>query len=133
MKKKKLDKKTLAQFREKLIARRGLITRTLEELSKPDGDHRSVVSDDISSSAQNSEQDEINWQLAEVESEELAEIHEALTRIDAGKFGLCETCDSTIALIRLNALPYALRCLDCQKKHEQNRHVPEYRPEIERD
>ena len=64
-------------------------------------------------------QDEINSQLAEVESRELANIEEALERIKQGTYGKCEGCKSNIPLARLQALPYATTCIDCQREMEK--------------
>jgi len=44
-----------------------------------------------------------------------AEVKEALHRLDDGCYGVCERCGQPIALARLEALPAARRCLDCQQ------------------
>jgi DnaK suppressor protein len=64
-------------------------------------------------------QDEINSQLAEVESRELGHIENALERIRAGKYGTCEGCGQKIPMPRLNALPYATTCIECQREAER--------------
>jgi RNA polymerase-binding transcription factor DksA len=43
------------------------------------------------------------------------EVHEALERISAGTFGLCEDCEQTIARQRLDLLPYARLCAECAR------------------
>ena len=63
-------------------------------------------------------QDEISSQLAEVESRELANIERALVRIKNGTYGECEICGNKIPLARLNALPYATSCIECQRAAE---------------
>jgi DnaK suppressor protein len=45
-------------------------------------------------------------------------IEEALRKIDAGTYGVCDDCDGEIPAGRLNVMPFALRCVDCQEKHE---------------
>ena len=69
--------------------------------------------------ALDSVQDEISSQLAEVESRELACIEYALERIHAGKYGVCEGCGRKIPMARLNALPYAIYCIKCQREAER--------------
>ena len=49
---------------------------------------------------------------------ELDEIEDALARLEAGTFGLCERCGRAIALARLRAVPAARHCFDCQQKAE---------------
>ncbi|HJT19217.1 MAG TPA: TraR/DksA family transcriptional regulator [Nitrospira sp.] len=43
---------------------------------------------------------------------------EALRRLDAGAYGICEECGGPIGDARLNALPFARRCIACQEKLE---------------
>lgn len=55
-------------------------------------------------------------QLREREEQHLVQIEGALKRIEAGTFGLCQTCGKPIAPERLEALPWALDCIDCHAK-----------------
>jgi RNA polymerase-binding protein DksA len=55
-------------------------------------------------------------QLRQREELHLGLIEGALRRIDAGGFGVCQACGKTIALERLEALPWAQDCLDCHAK-----------------
>lgn len=48
----------------------------------------------------------------------LEEIQEALTRFEQGTYGLCEHCGARIDRARLEALPHARLCLDCQARRE---------------
>jgi len=49
------------------------------------------------------------------ESGLLREIRSGLRRIDAGTFGMCLHCDKEISRRRLEAVPWARRCLQCQE------------------
>ncbi len=55
------------------------------------------------------------------EKHELDEIEDAVVRLEAGSFGLCERCGRAIALARLRAMPTARHCFDCQQKAETTR------------
>ena len=55
-------------------------------------------------------------QLRGREEQHLIQIEAALTRIEAGTFGRCQTCGKLIAPERLEALPWALDCVDCHAK-----------------
>ena len=46
---------------------------------------------------------------------QLVLVDEALARFDAGSFGRCVRCGRPIAPDRLEALPWAARCIDCQR------------------
>jgi DnaK suppressor protein len=45
-------------------------------------------------------------------------IDDALARIDRDEYGICEECDGEIALKRLEAIPWAARCVPCQEQLE---------------
>jgi DnaK suppressor protein len=42
-------------------------------------------------------------------------VESALVRLDAGVFGACLSCGNPIAAERLEALPWAALCIDCQR------------------
>ncbi len=44
------------------------------------------------------------------------EILAAMERIEDGSFGTCEECESSIAMIRLKAIPWARHCVSCQER-----------------
>jgi RNA polymerase-binding protein DksA len=46
-------------------------------------------------------------------------IDSALTRIQQGKYGLCVKCGKRIPQDRLEAIPYALMCIDCKNAEER--------------
>ena len=46
-------------------------------------------------------------------------IDSALTRIQQGKYGLCVKCGKRIPLERLEAIPYALMCIECKTAEER--------------
>lgn len=43
----------------------------------------------------------------------LHKVEHALARIDAGDYGICESCGNDIPVARLDALPYATLCVNC--------------------
>ena len=45
----------------------------------------------------------------------LAAIDAALARLDGGTYGSCTSCHQPIAPARLEALPWAALCIDCQR------------------
>ncbi len=52
-----------------------------------------------------------------------ATVQEALRRLATGEYGLCKMCGQHIALARLRALPFAVRCLACQERLEREGEV----------
>ena len=63
-------------------------------------------------------QEDIELALIQMKSETLNKINDALLRLDQGTYGNCSECDEEIAEKRLRALPFALRCKDCEEARE---------------
>jgi DnaK suppressor protein len=49
----------------------------------------------------------------------LARSEQALARIDAGTYGVCETCGQPIGKARLQAFPRATLCVSCKQREER--------------
>ena len=62
---------------------------------------------------------EIDYTLEENSGHVLSAIDEALGRIEGGTFGTCGRCGKPIAEERLQAIPYANRCIDCKRLEER--------------
>ena len=63
--------------------------------------------------------DEVNSQLAQLESRELAQIEQAIQKLKRGTYGVCEGCLRKIPVARLNALPFSTMCIECQREMEE--------------
>jgi RNA polymerase-binding protein DksA len=57
--------------------------------------------------------------LGSQELKRLKLIDSALTRIQQGKYGLCVKCGKRIPQERLEAIPYALMCIECKTLEER--------------
>jgi DnaK suppressor protein len=63
-------------------------------------------------------QDDIEFALIQMKAETLSKIEEALRRLEEGTFGYCFECGEEISERRLRALPFAVRCKDCEEARE---------------
>jgi DnaK suppressor protein len=63
-------------------------------------------------------QEDIEFALIQMKSETLNKINEALGRLEEGAYGNCFECGDEIAPQRLRALPFAVRCRDCEEARE---------------
>jgi DnaK suppressor protein len=63
-------------------------------------------------------QDDIEFALIQMKSETLNKINDALARLEQGDYGNCFDCGEEIAEKRLRALPFAVRCKDCEEARE---------------
>jgi DnaK suppressor protein len=113
-------KEAMAKMRQILVTRRDALRKALAGDLSLLKDLREQTSGDVVDFALDSVQDEINSQLAEVESRELSNIEIALEKMREGSYGKCEGCNDSIPLIRLQALPYASYCINCQQEMERS-------------
>ena len=111
-------KDSINKMRELLVTRRNALRKALAGDLSLLSQLRDQTGGDVVDAALDAAQDEISSQLAEVESRELANIERALVRIKSGNYGDCEGCGERIPLARLNALPYATSCIECQRAAE---------------
>ncbi|MEM0926719.1 MAG: TraR/DksA family transcriptional regulator, partial [Planctomycetota bacterium] len=105
-----------------LKRRKALVRSAMGDLRVLQG--RPSKTGDILDAVADTVQAELNSQLLEVESRELAAIDDAIERLDAGTYGHCETCNRPIPLTRLRAVPYAKQCIECHRKAEKQRKHP---------
>lgn len=100
--------------------------RRRELMSEVQGKMRDVRSDgakerEVLDQGESSEvdiQEDIEFALIQMKSETLNKINEALRRLDEGTYGNCFECGEEIAEARLRALPFAVRCKDCEEARE---------------
>lgn len=58
--------------------------------------------------------------------ESLRRIEEAVRKIDAGTYGICEECGEPIPASRLLVMPFAIYCVECQTVVENTVFVEEF-------
>lgn len=101
----------LAAVRETLEGERH---RLLQRLNDEDARRMESRNPDRTYLAQSYASKERDTVLLAMEREQLAQVEEALARLEAGSYGFCVHCGEAIAPGRLEVLPYAALCIDCQ-------------------
>ena len=78
---------------------------------------------DAVESAEADIQEDLEFALVQMKSETLNKINDALARLEQGDYGYCYDCGEEIGEKRLRALPFAVRCKDCEeaKENAENR------------
>ena len=75
--------------------------------------------EDIVDRANNAYNRELMFSLSDAERTTLLQIENALLRMDEGTYGRCANCGQTINVLRLEAVPWARFCIDCQELAEK--------------
>ena len=115
------------RFRERLLEERKRVEAAIqylreehpgsleEEIEEPTGTSDNHLADTATATLDR----EIDYTLGENSEQVLAEIDDALQRIEDGTFGTCRTCGQLIAPERLEAMPWATQCIDCKRREER--------------
>ena len=113
-------KDTLNEMKAVLLQRREALRQAL---AGDDSLLRQMNQDsvgDVIDFASDSAFGELSSQLAEVASRELLNVEVALQLLAQGLYGVCEGCNQSIPVARLQALPYATTCINCQRQNESS-------------
>jgi DnaK suppressor protein len=111
--------------RDRLVAER---TRVLAEMQAWQDDLSHSIEDamdedgndsHLADSATETVDREIEQSLEDNAEHLLASIDAALGRIEDGSYGRCDRCGEAIADERLEALPYATKCIECKRLEER--------------
>jgi RNA polymerase-binding transcription factor DksA len=113
----------LERFRTALVSLRSRLTgdvshlkeETLRERAGAQGTSLSPAAD-VADQGNDLYEYEFNLSLLHNQEQTLAEIRDALDRIDSGSYGKCEECHEAISRARLQALPYTRFCVSCARK-----------------
>ena len=106
-------KKMLENRRRELVAE---VQGRMRDVRTESSQERDVM--DQGESSEVDIQEDIELALIQMKSETLNKIHAALRRLDEGSYGDCFECGDEIAEARLRALPFAVRCKDCEQERE---------------
>jgi RNA polymerase-binding protein DksA len=115
-----MDQQTVIDsLRHRLLARRaaiiGRVARTEDLLGQLDESQPAEVEEE----AQELNQARLIAQLEERGRAEINAIDVAITRIERGEYGYCETCEEPIDVARLEVLPTARKCTTCAETNER--------------
>lgn len=113
-----------------LIARRdeilGRVRHGIDEARADLAGHDDAVLDEGETSAVNIQQD-VAFAIIQMNAETLRLLEAALARLDHGAYGQCAECRQAITEQRLRALPFVVRCRDCEQARERAAHDPSHR------
>lgn len=121
MDEKKLKKlqELLIKEKEKLLKGKAHIEEILKKSPKEATGELSTYRTHIADLGSDTYQKEIAAYLTTQETQILMKIDKALRKIEEGIYGKCERCNKEIGEERLEAIPYAEFCIDCQRELEK--------------
>lgn len=111
-----MNKTEKKKIRERLIAEREQLYKKLNgnDLSVDDAETPDPVDLAVRNYSKN-----VMLAVSENESRQLVLINEALERLEDDEYGICQNCEKEVSPKRLEAVPWARYCLNCQELVEQ--------------
>ena len=114
-----MDKKRLEQYKKRLLERKTQLRQTVSKTEQDGREADEETAQDIADKATNSYTKEFLFKMSNDDRYILQLVNEALERLDNGEFGTCVACGGDMQPKRLEAVPWARHCIDCQQKQEQ--------------
>ena len=106
-------------IKEMLLKKREDLVLEISRRSKASTESSVQDIGDILDSVSEERTRELDLILTDREKRKLAQIDDALDRIEENTYGLCEECGVKIPKARLKVLPFAIFCVECQEKNER--------------
>jgi DnaK suppressor protein len=124
-----MNPENLERLRQQLVTEREKAESAFHQKRRSMAPSRDGAEDMWDSAQANAESDIITSE-ANLAVARIAQINDALLRMHHGLYGTCIACDEEIELKRLQALPYAQKCLGCaeidEAEKQRQRHHPVY-------
>ena len=114
-----MDKKRLDYYKKKLLTRREELMRTIARTQEEGRTADEDPTVDLADKAANSYTKEFLFGMTNTDRTILNMIDAALKRIQADEYGVCENCQEEVQQKRLEAVPWAKHCINCQEKMEK--------------
>ena len=114
-----MDQKKLKLYRDKLVLKKQEILEAYNKNVNYGKEADGEGAQDIADKASNSYTKEFLFSLSNSERDMLQLLDEALFRIEHDRYGVCVVCEDEMDRKRLEAVPWAKRCISCQEKQEQ--------------
>ena len=112
-------KKELKQMESLLLVKKNILLRKVEERVKKYRDANSEKMTDIAEIASSTSDGDVEMIVAEEDAREVKQIDDALAKIRAGHYGICEQCGRPIKKARLKAIPFTTLCVNCKEEEEK--------------
>jgi DnaK suppressor protein len=114
-----MRKDRLTYFKKQLLEKQRQLADEVEKTARFGKAQEDDSIKDLGDQANTAYTREFFFELGNGDRRLLRDVVSALQRIDDGNFGSCERCGEAIAEKRLEALPFARYCIDCQRVVEE--------------
>lgn len=112
-----LDDAVMTRLKDELLRKRAeILAASTGTKPLPESADVNSRQGDLADQASGNNEVHIALKLKQTDAKILQAIEEALVRMDKGTYGICRDCGESIALARLQAIPWTRVCISCKEK-----------------
>ena len=115
----RMDKKKVEHYKRRLLTKQEELLRLVTNSEKDGREADEEATQDIADKAANSYTKEFLFHQSDENRRVLQLVNEALERMKDGTYGQCVECQQEVQQKRLEAVPWARHCIECQGKQDQ--------------
>jgi DnaK suppressor protein len=114
-----MRRREMERFRKQLLAKRDDLLGRVQTARSSELEANDADAPDLGDRALSNVTLDLSYQLSASERDLLRRIDAAVDRIDVGMYGVCVHCGKKVQIARLEAVPWARHCVDCQELQDR--------------
>ena len=111
----RMNRKQVKKYQKLLEAKRAELLTRVQAARASEKEGSSKDAPDLGDRALSTMNRDLSYRLTTGERDILRRIDDALDRIEAQTYGVCLSCSKKVQQARLDAVPWARHCIDCQE------------------
>lgn len=115
----RMEKKKVDYYKKRLLTKQEELLRLVTKSEQDGREADEEATQDIADKAANSYTKEFLFHQSDENRRLLQLVNEAIERMKNGSYGQCVACQEEVQQKRLEAVPWARHCIECQDKQDQ--------------
>jgi len=114
-----MNKRQRERYRKQLLAKREELLHRVRAARNSEKESTGKEAPDLGDRALSTVIRDLSYQLTVGERDFVRRVDEALDRMETGEYGICVACGKNIQTGRLDAVPWARHCIECQELQDR--------------
>ena len=114
-----MNKRQRERYRKQLLAKREELLHRVQAARKSEKEGTGKQAPDLGDRALSTVTRDLSYQLTVGERDIVRRVDDALDRMEEGEYGVCVACGKKVQTGRLDAVPWARHCIECQELQDR--------------
>jgi DnaK suppressor protein len=114
-----MNKRQRESYRKQLLAKREDLLHLVQAARSSEKEGTGKEAPDLGDRALSTVIRDLSYQLTIAERDLVRRVDEALDRMETGEYGVCVACGKKVQIGRLDAVPWARHCIECQELQDR--------------